>query len=98
MGKKGWWEKKMGIKGSSTVTFFYEDCKVPVENVLGEVGGGGPIAFNVLYVGRYKLGASTAGGSKFVIDAAFDYAAERQQFNRVDHRQSEHWCGSKSDH
>ena len=75
-------EKKMGIKGSSTVTFFYEDCKVPLENVLGKVGEGGPIAFNVLYVGRYKLGVSTAGGAKYVIDAAFDYAAERQQFNR----------------
>ena len=75
-------EKKMGIKGSSTVTFFFEDCKVPIENVLGKVGEGGPIAFNVLYVGRFKLGVSTAGGAKYVIDAALDYANDREQFNR----------------
>ena len=75
-------EKKLGIKGSSTVTFFFEDCKVPVANVLGKVGDGPSIAFNVLYVGRYKLGVTTAGGSKYVIDAALEYAAERQQFNR----------------
>ena len=75
-------EKKLGIKGSSTVTFFYEDCKVPIENVLGKVGEGGPIAFNVLYVGRYKLGVTTGAGSKYVINAALDFATERQQFNR----------------
>ncbi len=74
-------EKKMGIKGSSTVTFFFEDCMVPIENVLGEVGEGGPIAFNVLYVGRYKLGVTTASGAKYVIDAALDFAFERKQFN-----------------
>ena len=74
-------EKKMGIKGSSTVTFFFEDCKVPVENVLGKVGEGGPIAFNVLYVGRYKLGVTTASGAKYIIDAALDFAFERKQFN-----------------
>ncbi len=75
-------EKKLGIKGSSTVTFFYEDCKVPVENVLGKVGEGGPIAFNILYVGRYKLGVTTGSGAKYVIDAALEFATERQQFNR----------------
>ncbi|MEE2858429.1 MAG: acyl-CoA dehydrogenase family protein [Candidatus Neomarinimicrobiota bacterium] len=75
-------EKKMGIKGSSTVTFFYENCKVPLENVLGKVGEGGPIAFNVLYVGRYKLGVTTAAGAKYVIDGALNFANERQQFNR----------------
>ena len=75
-------EKKMGIKGSSTVTFYYENCKVPVENVLGQVGDGGPIAFNVLYVGRYKLGVTTGGGSKFVLNGALEYANEREQFNR----------------
>ena len=75
-------EKKLGIKGSSTVTFFYENCKVPIENVLGKVGEGGPIAFNVLYVGRYKLGVTTGAGAKYVIDAALEYASERQQFNR----------------
>ncbi len=76
-------EKKLGIKGSSTVTFFYEDCKVPIENVLGKVGEGAPIAFNVLYVGRYKLGVTTSAGAKYVIDAALEYASERQQFNRA---------------
>ena len=75
-------EKKLGIKGSSTVTFFYEDCKVPVENVLGKVGEGAPIAFNVLYVGRYKLGVTTGAGAKYVINASLDFATERQQFNR----------------
>jgi alkylation response protein AidB-like acyl-CoA dehydrogenase len=75
-------EKKMGIKGSSTVTFFYEDCKVPLENVLGNVGEGGPIAFNVLYVGRYKLGVTTGAGAKYVLNGALDFASERQQFNR----------------
>jgi len=76
-------EKKMGIKGSSTVTFFLEDCKVPVENMLGKVGEGGPIAFNVLYVGRYKLGVTTAAGAKFVLDGALEYANEREQFNKT---------------
>ena len=75
-------EKKMGIKGSSTTTFFFENCKVPVENVLGKVGQGGPIAFNVLYVGRYKLGVTTAAGSKYTLNAALDYANEREQFSR----------------
>ena len=75
-------EKKMGIKGSSTTTFFFEDCKVPIENVLGEVGQGGPIAFNVLYVGRYKLGVTTAAGSKYTMNGALDFAIERKQFNR----------------
>ena len=75
-------EKKLGIKGSSTVTFFYENCKVPIENVLGSVGEGGPIAFNVLYVGRYKLGVTTGAGVKYIIDGSLDFATERQQFNR----------------
>ena len=75
-------EKKMGIKGSSTVTLYFENCKVPVENVLGEVGQGGPIALNVLYTGRYKLGVTTAAGAKYTINAAFDYAKEREQFSR----------------
>ena len=75
-------EEKMGIKGSSTATFFFEDCKVPLENVLGEVGQGGPIAFNVLYAGRWKLGATTAAGSKFTINAALDFAKDRFQFDK----------------
>ena len=75
-------EDKMGIKGSSTATFFFENCKVPVENVLGNIGDGGPIAFNVLYAGRYKLGATTSAGAKFTIDAALDFAKDRFQFDK----------------
>ena len=75
-------EKKLGIKGSSTVTLYFENCKVPIENVLGEVGQGGPIAFNVLYTGRYKLGVTTAAGAKYTINAAYDFAKEREQFSR----------------
>jgi len=75
-------ENKLGIKGSSTVTFYYEDCKVPIENVIGKVGEGGPIAFNVLYVGRYKLGVTTAAGSKYILNGALDFANEREQFNK----------------
>ena len=75
-------EKKLGIKGSSTVTLYFENCKVPVENVLGEVGQGGPIAFNVLYTGRYKLGVTTAAGAKYTLNGAYDYAKEREQFSR----------------
>ena len=75
-------EKKMGIKGSSTVTLYFENCKVPIENVLGNVGQGGPIAFNVLYTGRYKLGVTTAAGAKYTINAAYDFAKEREQFSR----------------
>ena len=75
-------EKKLGIKGSSTATLFFENCKVPVENVLGEVGQGAPIAFNVLYPGRYKLGVTTCAGSKYILDGALKFAFEREQFSR----------------
>ena len=75
-------EKKMGIKGSSTVTLYFEDCKVPIENVLGKVGQGGAIAFNSLYAGRYKLGITTAAGAKYTIKSAYDFAFERKQFSR----------------
>jgi len=75
-------EKKLGIKGSSTTSLFFENCKVPIENVLGEVGQGGPIAFNVLYPGRYKLGVTTCSGSKYLITAALAFAFDREQFSR----------------
>ena len=75
-------EKKLGIKGSSTATLFFENCKVPIENMLGEVGQGGPIAFNVLYPGRYKLGVTTCAGAKYLITGALDFAFEREQFSR----------------
>ena len=74
-------EKKLSIKGSSTATLFFENCKVPVENVLGEVGQGGLIAFNVLYPGRYKLGVTTCAGAKYLIKGALDFAFEREQFS-----------------
>ncbi len=73
-------EKKMGIKGSSTCPIILEDVKVPVENVLGEVGKGHHIAFNILNVGRFKLGASTTGGSKLALNAAVPYTKSRHQF------------------
>lgn len=73
-------EKKMGIKGSSTRSLIFEDAKVPVENVLFEIGKGHVVAFNILNIGRFKLGASTAGSSKFAMNAAVKYALERQQF------------------
>ena len=57
-------EHKMGIKGSSTVQLYFQDCKVPVENVLGEIGKGHIIAFNILNIGRLKLCAAAMGGSK----------------------------------
>ena len=75
-------EKKLGIKGSSTATLFFENCKVPVENMLGSIGQGGPIAFNVLYPGRYKLGVTTCAGAKYILNGALDFAFEREQFSR----------------
>jgi alkylation response protein AidB-like acyl-CoA dehydrogenase len=73
-------EKKMGIKGSSTRQVFFENVKVPVENLLGEIGKGHLIAFNILNVGRYKLAAGSLGGAKAVLEMAAKYANERQQF------------------
>ncbi len=73
-------EKKMGIKGSSTRQIFFENVKVPVENVLGEVGKGYKVAFNVLNIGRFKLGAMSLGACKIIIDLAAGYANERIQF------------------
>ncbi len=73
-------EHKLGIKGSSTTTYDLKDCKVPIENVIGGVGKGAAVAFNVLYIGRLKLGAVTMGGAKEAIKTALDYARERHQF------------------
>lgn len=73
-------EKKMGIKGSSTRTLILEDAQVPVENVLGEIGRGHIIAFNILNIGRYKLGVGCIGGSKAALELAATYATERKQF------------------
>ncbi|SFJ41697.1 Acyl-CoA dehydrogenase, middle domain [Halobacillus dabanensis] len=73
-------EKKMGIKSSSTRTLILEDAEVPVENVLGEIGRGHVIAFNILNVGRYKLAIGGVGGSKRAIELSVKYAKERKQF------------------
>ncbi|ABB14643.1 acyl-CoA dehydrogenase family protein [Carboxydothermus hydrogenoformans] len=75
-------EKKMGIKGSSTRQVILEDVKVPVENVLGEVGKGHVIAFNILNIGRFKLGAGCAGSCKLALSTAVKYANERSQFGQ----------------
>lgn len=74
-------EHKMGIKGSSTVQLYFQDCKVPVENVLGEIGRGHIIAFNILNIGRLKLDAATNGGAKGALAESIVYAKTREQFN-----------------
>jgi len=76
-------EDKMGIKGSSTRQVFFQGVKVPKENVLGEIGKGHYIAFNVLNIGRYKLCAMVLGGSKKCLDVAVKYANERKQFKQT---------------
>jgi alkylation response protein AidB-like acyl-CoA dehydrogenase len=73
-------EHKMGIKGSSTVQLYFQDCKVPVENVLGEIGKGHKIAFNILNIGRLKLCAATLGGAKRATSSSVEYAITREQF------------------
>jgi len=73
-------EKKMGIKGSSTRQIFFNDCKVPVENLLSERENGFKIAVNILNVGRIKLGIAAIGGSKMAVSKAIQYAKERKQF------------------
>jgi alkylation response protein AidB-like acyl-CoA dehydrogenase len=73
-------EHKMGINGSSTCALNLEDCRVPVENVLGEIGKGHKIAFNILNIGRLKLGIGAVSGSKRLCSLATDYANQRRQF------------------
>ena len=75
-------EHKMGIKGSSTRQVFFNDCKVPVENLLSERGNGFKIAVNILNLGRIKLGGAALGASKSVITQSVRYANEREQFGR----------------
>ncbi|MBX9449531.1 MAG: acyl-CoA dehydrogenase family protein [Taibaiella sp.] len=75
-------EKKMGIKGSSTRQVFFNDVKVPVENLLSERGNGFKIAVNILNLGRIKLGGAALGACKQVIDHSIQYAGEREQFGR----------------
>lgn len=75
-------EHKMGIKSSSTTPLILSDCKIPATNLIGHVGDGAKIAFNILNVGRFKLGASVTGGAKLALHEAIRYANERQQFNK----------------
>ncbi len=75
-------EKKLGIRGSSTAPLILNDCKVPVENVLGDIGKGHIIAFNILNVGRFKLGASCVGGARSSLVSAISYAKERKAFTK----------------
>ncbi len=75
-------EQKMGIKGSSTTTIVLQDAKIPVENVLGEIGKGHKIAFNVLNIGRWKLGAACVGGCKRILEYSVKYVKERKQFGQ----------------
>ena len=76
-------EHKMGIRGSSTCPVILNDCKVPVENVLGEIGKGHVIAFNILNVGRFKLGAMCVGGARVSLQNAIEYAKQRKAFGKV---------------
>ena len=76
-------EHKMGIRGSSTCPLILNDCKVPVDNVLGEIGKGHHIAFNVLNVGRFKLGAGTIGAARNSLESAIAYAKQRKAFGKV---------------
>ena len=76
-------EKKMGMKGNSTTSLKFTDAKVPVENLLYEVGKGASIAFNALNIGRFKLAAACLGGAKTVINDTLNYANERRQFGQA---------------
>jgi butyryl-CoA dehydrogenase len=76
-------EHKMGIRGSSTCAVVLNDCKVPVANLLGEVGKGHQIAFNILNVGRYKLGATAVGAARFAFRNALRYGKQRSAFGKV---------------
>lgn len=75
-------ENKMGIKGSSTVQLYFQDCKVPVENLLGEIGKGHKIAFNILNIGRLKLCAAALGGARKSLSGTVEYAKTREQFKQ----------------
>jgi len=76
-------EHKMGIRGSSTCPIILSDCKVPVENQLGEIGKGHLIAFNILNIGRFKLGAMCLGGGRVSLENAISYARQRKAFGKV---------------
>lgn len=75
-------EHKMGLKGSSTTTLILDDALVPAENVLGQIGQGHKIAFNILNIGRFKIGAMSVGQSKLAISHALGYTLQRKQFGK----------------
>jgi alkylation response protein AidB-like acyl-CoA dehydrogenase len=75
-------EHKLGIRGSSTCPLHLEDCVVPVENVLGQIGQGHKIAFNILNIGRWKLGVGATGGAKYCLEMGIKYARDRKQFGK----------------
>src|SRR2546423_12886687 len=72
----------MGIRGSATCPLILSDCQVPVENVLGEIGKGHTIAFNILNLGRFKLGAGCVGGARNSLTSAISYAKQRKAFGK----------------
>jgi alkylation response protein AidB-like acyl-CoA dehydrogenase len=76
-------EHKLGIRGSSTCPIIFNDCQVPVENLLGEIGKGHIIAFNILNVGRFKLGAMCLGGARLSLEQSVAYAKQRKAFGKV---------------
>jgi alkylation response protein AidB-like acyl-CoA dehydrogenase len=76
-------EKKMGIRGSSTTPIIMNDCRVPKENLLGEIGKGHVIAFNTLNIGRYKLGAGVVGGARNSMQNSIGYAKQRKAFGKT---------------
>ena len=75
-------EHKLGIRGSSTCPLILSDCRVPVENVVGEIGKGHHIAFNILNIGRFKLGAACVGGARNGLQNAIGYAKDRKAFGK----------------
>ncbi len=76
-------EHKLGIRGSSTCPLILSDCRVPVENLLGEAGKGQHIAFNILNIGRFKLGAACVGGARNSFESAIQYAKDRKAFGKT---------------
>src|SRR6476619_4071973 len=76
-------EKKLGIRGSSTTPIILNDCRVPKENLLGEIGKGHVIAFNTLNIGRYKLGAGVVGGARNALNNSIGYAKQRKAFGKT---------------
>src|SRR5262249_15719288 len=75
-------EHKLGIRGSSTCALYFEDCLVPAEHLLGQAGQGHKIAFNILNVGRWKLGVGSLGGAKYCLELGTRFARERKQFGK----------------